>query len=213
MAREIPPGAAEPRDLSDYGFSANLPATLPQGWERGWARGDASPYEFTILAGSSGAVTVMSNPLVVYAQCVTSPRSAAELVDWLGANPAISVTDSTPIAVGGLLGTRLDLSIAPDGEALLRSCQTQWEKMVPVMASPHGPDGTEDYFPVLFWLDPADDQGLGRDRRGERMRVYVLDAGDGRPIAILITAEEGEFDRVVEQATPLIEGFTFGGAG
>jgi hypothetical protein len=95
----------------------------------------------------------------------------------------------------------------------------QWRKIVPVMASPEEPDedagGTEHYHPAIFGLDPAD-QGPRGDAippSGDRMRVYVLDAGDGSPIAILVTTEPGAFDRVVEEATPLIEGFTFGGAG
>lgn len=151
---------------------------LPVGWE---VEPDGQDPAFTFTVGTPtwraiAGVMVVADPLAAFATCGTSLRSGDELLDVLTGRAGLEVDGPHPATVGRLGGVRLDLVATADVH--VTTCGRH--DIAPLLAAPDPPDGTQHYHPMIYGPGPS-----------ERMRVYLLDAGEGHTIAILMTASRG----------------------
>jgi len=120
-------------------------------------------------------------------------RTASDLATWLTTLPGLVATAPAPVTVGGLSGFSVDLTVAP---AWSQECPfSNGQPMVSLWSA----------------AEPADtdgfDWGIGA---GARMRVILLDIGDGRALLIDIeAATKADFDALLPDAMAVIESFQF----
>jgi hypothetical protein len=112
------------------------------------------------------------------------------MTTWLTTLPGIASTDPAAVSIGGLSGTTLDVSMDPTWK---QPCPFSQGK--PYRALFSSPDGSG-----FHW---------GVDSQG-RMRLYLLDLGDGRTLLIDIEApSKASYDKLIDGATAIVESFTF----
>lgn len=117
-------------------------------------------------------------------------RTVEDHVAWLTAHPGLTATTPEPASVGGLTGQTLDIQKEPDWTGECGDMVTLWAHQGTI----------ED----AFWWDITD---------SPRLRLFILDAGDGHTVLIDIqAAEAADFDAFVAAATPVVESFEFGSA-
>jgi hypothetical protein len=147
--------------------------------------------------GESAGIWLWSDVVVVSEEdpCSETPEpnvgeTAQDITNWLAG--ASGLVASTPIAVsiGGLEGWRIDISMDPD-----------WTQVCPFSEGQ----------PVrgLFTDRPAGSGlqwNIGADAR---MRLYLLDLGDGRALLVDIEGNTNEYDAFVADATAVVESFEF----
>jgi len=170
--------------------------TVPDSW--------ANPEEdktFYVLAkqatGEDDAIWLLSD-VVAHSQDVACPeggaapgigRTASALSVWLTTLPGLTATPPQRATVGGLSGYTLDVSVAASWK---RSCPGDTTPTVALFADAAGPGHD---FKV---------QGNGR------MRLFLLDLGDGRTLLIDVWAlDKATFDALVAEAMPVVQTFQF----
>ena len=169
---------------------------VPDGWENSadW------PGEFTFKGQTStddSGIHLWSDVAIASAavSCPETPqpgvgRTVAAMTTWLTALPGIASTDPAAVTIGGLPGTTLDVSMDPTWK---QPCPFSQGK--PYRALFSSPDGSG-----FHW---------GVDSQG-RMRLYLLDLGDGRTLLIDIEApSKASYDKLIDGATAIVESFTF----
>ena len=187
--------AAEPLPPDRYAateFTPPFELVLEQdGWSGGAAPGvvaltlDNGYYTRLLFGRFEG--TVMPNNCTDERAIIGGSPDA--LVDWLAANPALSLIE-TPVSVGGLDGVRLDVHAA-----VKRPCTADPGKGAP----------------EFLWVDPGPYGAIALDT-GERLVAYLLDDGEAT-VTITFATMERALDPFVAEAEPLLEGVTFGSAG
>ena len=117
-------------------------------------------------------------------------RSAQAMTDWLAHAPGVTASDPVAVTIGGLSGWRLDVSMDPT-----------WTTTCPY-------SGGEPTRPMFTDPDPAPGLAwnLGPDTR---MRLYVLDLGDGRSLVIDIEGAKAQYEAILAEATVIVQSFTF----
>ena len=141
----------------------------------------------------AGLVQVVYDTPCLEAARTAIPDGVFELIDWLSANNALTVSDPYPTTLGGYSGVYVDISskgtpdcpMPPDMEPEV------WDRMK---------DRTY-LFPIadnFFWIKPED-----------RLRIYVMDV-EGTPVSIMAsTIDAGAFDGFIERARPILDSISF----
>lgn len=196
------PAATAAREALDAGeyrssaFSPPLTVTLPDGW---LVAGDSPDY-FALqpVASDAVGVYVFRSPRAASQEldCPIAPApavgsTAAELVDWIRDRPGLVVGAAVPVSIGGLAGLQVDVRIA-DG----------WTASCPFAEG----------LPTVPLFVGAADSGFRWVVAGsERLRLSVLDVPGKGTVVVDIDAFDGaEMDRLLADATPIVESLTFG---
>jgi hypothetical protein len=118
-------------------------------------------------------------------------RSVDELVAWVQAAPGLTVSDPTPVTVGGLDGIRLDLALDP---AWKQTCFfSKDEPTVPLIYSP------ADVVGYNWAIGP-----------GMSMRWFVLDSDDGVLIVDIEDNPKGlSNDQLLETGGQIVDSLEF----
>ncbi len=166
---------------------------LPVEWTGGGSLGTGEEPTFAAWLGNPGHnehLVMMANPLPVEAGCVTgpAPANAEALAQSLLSDTDFEATQPVSVTVGGVAALRIDLTGAPGANG-----------------SECGLDGG----PLVLTESTSDPLELDE---GSRMRLYLFDAPEGSSIgifALAIMAPESELERVVEEATPILDSIQF----
>jgi hypothetical protein len=120
-------------------------------------------------------------------------RTADEIVAWLTTVPGLVTSVPEPIAIGGLSGKMIDLSVAPTWTT---SCPYAYASGVPLVST---------------FTDSKEGPGLDWNiQREGRTRIVALDLGDGRALIINIEAQtKADYDALLPGAMQLVNSFTF----
>jgi hypothetical protein len=111
--------------------------------------------------------------------------SSEAITSWLSTHPDLDATAPRPVKLGAATGSYVDVQLAAD-----------WNQNCPnglglVTARPDHPQG---------WSIQS----------GNKERLYVLDLASGGTVTIVITAyRASDFKTVIDQATPVVESFSF----
>ena len=118
-------------------------------------------------------------------------ETASEIASWIGAIPGVVATPATQLQVGDLDAWRIDLSLDPSWST---ACEFS--------------EG-EPYHGLL--VDRPAASGFAWGLRGDgRMRLYLVDLGDGRALMISVEARtKATYDAFVDAATTIVESFQF----
>jgi hypothetical protein len=186
-------------------------AALTYATPAGWANSMDWPNEFALTPTADFALETKDGPPAdtfhgIY--LLTRPVPAAqtadcsdaeepdvgdnveELLDWVRGRPGVIVGDSGTITVGPYEGTWVDLSVDPSWDF---TCSNPDDRSKIALLSVAGPDDN------AWWL-------MGN----ERLRVILLDIGEGNVVAIGIDSTYPErFDELVAEAMPIVESFRF----
>jgi hypothetical protein len=187
----VPPGAAwRPR------FGA-ITYDVPAGWENV----ADYPTEYKLAPQDAPADTgifLFSDVLVVSQEDQCSERAdpdiartASSITDWIATAEGIAASSPpAEVTVGGLSGWRIDVSMDPTWTS---TCP--FSQGAPTRSLFVGSQGAG-----FAW-------GLGPDTR---MRLYLLDLGDGRTLVVSIESpEQATFDAIVDEATGIVESMVF----
>ena len=171
--------------------------TVPTGWkEQGESQGvfAVSGPDPAVLT----SISVLSNvaPSTEDKNCTGTPvadvgRTPTAVAAWLATQTGLVVTKPTPVAIGGLKGVVVDVSVAP---SWIQPCTI-----------PPGP-GTDVYtFADAVSGDPS--QSIGGTTRE---RYILLDRGDQQTLLIDIEAQDkASWDAVMTAAMPVVNTFEF----
>ena len=120
-------------------------------------------------------------------------RSVADLITHVTTHPGLTATTPQPITVDGHAGQMVDVAMAPS-----------WTATCP------GPGRIL----ILFTEAGRDMTGTGREQpalwKTDRMRIVLLDLGDGDVLLVAITARDpADFDALMDETMPIVESLTF----
>jgi hypothetical protein len=200
----------DPRRAPDVNWAPVLGAmtyTVPAGW----ANSMDWPNEFALTPAADFALETKDGPpegtfhgiylltrpvpAAQTADCADEESPGGEgtvdaLLEWVRTRPAISVGESGTITVGPYEGQWVDLSVDPSWDF---TCSNPDDRSKVALLTVAGPDDN------AWWL-------LGN----ERLRVILLDIGQGNVVAIGIDSTYPErFDELVAEAMPIVESFRF----
>jgi hypothetical protein len=215
LGQVLPAGPHITTSFDPFGTAAGpgrLAFTLPADWTifQDEARGVVLAGPFDVTSEPGALITVMANPVLAEAWTAGSDcssftdapgvgHSRDELVQAIRTDPDLVVSQPTSLDVGGFPAIQLDVEVS---RSLTRTCTT--------------PDGPVVAVPVLLSAGstPAPAFGL---RAGMRARLFLLDLGDGRVMAIAITNvdETGltQFAKVMAAGVPVVQSFELRPAG
>jgi hypothetical protein len=194
-----PQPSSERRHSFDQGWS--LTYRLPDGW-----RVESVGDELNLLPGAEprdrpeSLIVVGSDPLSVSSACsIAGETSTAQSFgQQIVGNPDLQTSDVVPIAVGGLDGLLLEAEAASDEAISLEDSGCLG--VVPVIAVREYGEGRHVYGPS----------------NRNRIRVYLLDVPSDRSgregpgtLVVIVQAPKEAFERVLAEATPVIESFAF----
>ena len=121
----------------------------------------------------------------------TVGTSAGDLTDWLTKLPSVTTTNPSPVAIGGLSGSTLDVSIDPS-----------WTH-----ACPYNPE--EPGAPLFSNADSHSDFDWGLAGDGH-MRLFLLALPDDRTLLVDIESTSKQtWDAFLPAAMPIVESFAF----
>ena len=110
-------------------------------------------------------------------------RTVDDLAAWLQTVPGLNTTEPTPTTIGGHAGQMLDIGMDP---AWTATCEGSTE-------------------PLVTFLNPGIAVG-----ESQRVRLILLDIGDGDVVAIGIWTRDREtFDAFIPEAMRVVESFQF----
>ncbi|HEU4918916.1 MAG TPA: hypothetical protein VFT20_04205 [Candidatus Limnocylindrales bacterium] len=168
----------------------------------GWANNGDWPTEYTLVPVDADApwtgIYVVTDIVIVSEEdhCSETPdsnvgRTADAMVAWLADAPGIVSTEPEGVEIGGLSGYALDLSMDPS-----------WTETCPFSNG----QPTRGLF-----TDSQPGAGLQWNVSGEtRMRLYVLDLGDGRSMVVNIEApDQAAYESMIDEATAIVESMAF----
>ncbi len=170
---------------------------VPAGWasHEDWPhayglRPQSAPVDASIHLWSDIVIVSESDPCS-QAPEPTVERTARAMTDWLTSAPGIVATEPAAVSIGGLSGWRLDIAMDPTWTTVCSFSEGQPSRGLFTDSEPgEGLHST-----------------LGADTR---MRLYVLDLGDGRTLVIHVEAQDAAtFDGMVEEATSIVESMVF----
>ena len=121
----------------------------------------------------------------------TIGTSASDITDWLRTLPSIVTTTPTPVSIGGLSGSTLDVSVDPS-----------WTRDCPFNEG-------QPTAPLFSNANPGDDfdWGVGGDGR---MRLFIMALPNNRTLLIDIeSADKPTWDALLPAATPVVDSFVF----
>jgi hypothetical protein len=122
-------------------------------------------------------------------------RTPQDVASWLAANAALRTTPARSVEVGGLTGLAIDVEVAPEATE-----HPTWCEVTTCVEFLHG----EDAAPTWQW-----DLAIVSS---ERMRLYLLDAGD-QLVAIAVDSIDGTtFDDVTVRADAILGSVRFDAA-
>lgn len=169
----------------------------------GWIYDQESPLTYTILRvgepNADNAIFLRSD-VVLHSQAEGCPEAALEgaertpraMADWLAAHAGVDASTPERVTIGGYEGLVIDLAMSPD-----------WTRTCPFSSG-------RPAVPLFSDIDPAPDGfdwNIGPD---ERMRIYLIDLGDGRLLWIDINAvDEPSFQAMLPEATAIVESIQF----
>jgi hypothetical protein len=168
--------------------------TLPAGWLI--TEDSAELLALQPVTSDSVGIYVFRSPRAAsqQADCPTAAApdvgsKAKDLVDWIAALPGLAAGERTSVAVGGLAGFQVDVSIAAGWTA---SCPfADGLPTVPLLVG--GSSG-------LRWVVAG----------SERLRLSVLDVPAGGTVVVDVDAFDGTlFDGFLPVAAPIVEGLRF----
>jgi hypothetical protein len=186
-----------PRDAYVYDYG-RLTYTVPEGW----SNPVDGPAGFTLVAQAApqgGAINLFQTAIAdsQASDCPGTPepgvgRTAVALSTWLSTLPGVISTTPTPVAVGGLRGYTLDVSIKP---SWTHTCS--YSQGVPMVAMfTNGLPGDNNF-----------DWGLAAPGKA---RLFLLDLPDGRTtLADIEAPDETTWNAFVDAATPIVNSFEF----
>jgi hypothetical protein len=129
------------------------------------------------------------------------PTPAAIAV-WLSTLQGLIVTAPTPVAIGGLDGVFVDVSVEP---GYVNRCSYSQSGGL----SPGATDGPRIYnSPAGTFASPDESQALGLIG-DDWARYFILDRGDGRVLVIAIVATTSTSATTDAEAMPIIQSFEF----
>jgi hypothetical protein len=183
-------GVLAPGTYTTREMEVPLTFTVPDGWVNDWD----VPLGYAIVPADAAET---SEPgififLDVYASTQTAcsrlpapgvGRAAADLVAWLASLPDLSITPPEAVTVGGLSGTRVDVSVTSGGPVCSPGDYQLW---------------VSDYGPLWWGLTP-----------GHPQRHYVLDLPSRHNVLVVLPAPEADFDALMEAVAPIVESFDF----
>jgi hypothetical protein len=174
------------------GTSGQLSFTVPTGWAE--SEGAPAGLSLWIPGASDGAsIQLFSNVVPVSNSdpgCAASPADAsiqhspAAIAAWLADHPGLVVSTPAPVAIGGLSGVMVDLSVDP----AMVACSGLF---------------------VDFNVDLNDAHvaALAGERRA---RYILLDRGDGQMLLITIDAsDKATWDAALADAMQIVDSFEF----
>jgi hypothetical protein len=125
------------------------------------------------------------------AELTSVPRTPTGLVQWIRGLSSLTSSAATPITIDGHRGQMLDVRVNP---SWTRSCGTDTEPIAAVLAEA-GSSPDKEVFAIAG---------------GDRVRLILLDLGDGDIVLIDVSSSDpARFDALVQQAMPIIETFKF----
>ena len=146
-------------------------------------------HEITLLSHPAAA---LQNPACTPAEAKDVPATVDGLIGYIRGLPGIKATAPTPVTVGGLKGSFVDIQIAPDWKG---SCLDDPGVLHAVYLT------RQDVPNDAYQLDIMP---------GERQRVMFVDIGGLAVVGIVISASDAtSFDDFTAQAMPIIESMTF----
>jgi hypothetical protein len=185
--RPLEPGPLIPERYRLPGFS---PPLILDVQVPGWNAELVRPPTWVML--DAGGVNLhLQRWQTVYDPIADPTRQRAlppDLATWLQAHPRLRVTSSTPVAVGGLPGHQLDLTVAAPLRQRPRECSRPCVLLGRVAGYP----------------EPIDVEA------GTRARFVILDASPGQLVIYFRTPAQ-QFDQVAAQVTQLLSGLRFEG--
>ena len=195
--------------LSTY-FAPFLPADVHWEYERGamsytvppgWTNSADWPIEYVLQPQAVDNFTgiFLANEIAIASpgdSCPEEPdplmgRSVAEMTSWLTTAEGVAASDPVAVSIGGLDGAMVELAMEP---AWTGTCPfSNGMPVVPLFVSP-APDAG------IHWV-------IGQETR---MRVYLLDRGDGTALIIDVEApDEGSYQAILDEATGIVESIEF----
>lgn len=196
----------KPGGFWDPPFGA-ITYTVPSGWVNSsdWpATFSLTPVANYATEGKDGQAQGAAYEIGIWAQpaasqittdCSTTektsvPRTVDGLIGHLASSKAISSSKPQPVTIGGYQGKWVDIQLAPDWTG---HCPDQSAPSTNLLVQSGTTDGWE-FGPV----------------GSERIRVILLDLGQGDVVLIFADAGDGtKFDALVAEAMPIIESMTF----
>ena len=178
----------------DYG---EMSYTVPTGWtnpedtpggyrlEQNGAPEDTAIYFFADVLAHSQAADCPEEP------DPTVGTSAADLTDWLAGLPSVTTTDPTPVTIGGLSGSTMDVSVDP---SWTRTCSfSQGEVTAPLFSN----------------ADPR--HGFDWNVAGAgRMRLFLMALPNDRNLVIDIeSTDKQNWDSLLTAAMPVVQSLVF----
>ena len=173
-----------------------LSYSVPDGWSNDYDWSESFKLWTSEVSIDSGIF--LTSDVVVVSQedpCLEMPsttvgRTAQEMTDWLTTASGVVASSPIPVTIGGLSGSRLDVSLDP---AWTESCGVSEVPTRILFSNSTFGAGTR------WALEPE-----------VRMRVFLLDIGDGRTLAVIIRGEtQTEYDALVDVGTSVVESFEF----
>lgn len=124
----------------------------------------------------------------------TVGNTAADIADWMQANPGLIVTNVQPVAQGGLWGVQLDLAASGAYTTVCPKDRDTYPEELPILPL-FGGAGSGD----LHWF-------IGGD---ERIRLYLLDMPGGGNLVVGIDAIHTDFETLIETTQRVVNSVTF----
>jgi hypothetical protein len=126
-------------------------------------------------------------------------RTPQAIATWLGTVPGVVASASQPIAIGGLGGVMVDVSMVPGWTMRCGSYSTQGD--------PPSPPVYEDE-PVEIFQSSRTDYRVTLDPNVQ-VRAIILDAGDGTILLVMISDSSSEWDATLADAMPIVNSLEF----
>jgi hypothetical protein len=183
--RSLEPGPLTPERYRLPGFSPPLVLDVQvPGWNAELVRPPT-----WVLLDVGGVNLHLQRWQTVYDPVADPPRQRGlppDLATWLRAHPRLRVTSSTLVAVGGLYGRQLDLTVA----APLRQRPQECARPCALLGR------------VAGYPEPVDLEA------GTRARFVILGTSPGQLVIYFRTPPQ-QFDQVAQQVTQLLSGLQF----
>jgi hypothetical protein len=185
-----------PAESWSYDFG-EISYTVPSDW----ANPEDTPggYRLEQQGAPEFTATYVFADVLAHSQAADCPEepdttvgtSAADLTDWLTNLPSVTTTTPAPVTIGGLSGSTLDVSLAPD-----------WTRACPFSEG-------QPTAPLFSIADPQNDFDWGVGGDGH-MRLFLLELPTDRTLLIDIESTDKEtWDALLPEAMPVVESFAF----
>ena len=179
----LDPGPHHSKDFAS-GFAFTIART-------GWQNREEVPWVLPLLPidHPGDALTFFRNPRVAADDGTILPSVASDvpaMVAWFAANPSLEVTTPVDVTVGGLAGTRFDVSVATgaantDPSCPVRVCQT------------------------MLAGEAAPGQLWGWGLAGiEKERIYLLTDATGTIAVVVDSVDGASFDDLTSRASEIL---------